>query len=790
MASFGFTSEKEGRGGVTMSYKTYTRTDIRHQWIAFLEKISISDDRYRIIKDIIDTYQIPATYADFESALRMYADDKQNALRNMRTLSNTIYALRSRGLQHMPAKAMATQYPVFYALTQPKFFGDTTPHKRRLRWCLQALMDANDERADPSIFYNDVLAARDVLLAMEMQISKNMSISTSEPIEILRYCITQTEANPANVPMKRKWKRARDLIEGYRSLGERQRRASPGGGGRGPARPRDVGLMRRIGPTQPGRARKQGDNDGRGGARAVGVGISGFAEVAAPDAARGHEGDPTLEVQRQRPSLATRVDDQLAMRRGSRVAATAGLAGIADAHRLPQGLVIHAMAIADRVGPASWALVVLLLATGMPVRRLLRLRRARRPGSDEPHWDATTACVSYTLRDGPMASAHGDNRRIRLILPEPLQAALAATGGPRPFAGVAWHLARRLKTGSRRNRGPTPTLHRLRATAWAYVRHHARDAVTASTVGGEFGQTLAAPAAYRRLPADELQQTFSATLSTLAHAAQTSDWAPAAWTHDVAGLAAPVPQASSRRIGSVRAHPPSVFRAWITQLRGALAWRLPGLQTPALAEIDTCITIYNIWSCHTYLGLLLATGMRPIGDVARVVATPDDWIISDKASAYYRERRLVPDNPSVRREIRAHKEKTQHVFWNWFGYKVKMDFHEYPHSLIPWFLVRQNGVVTVRRLQHTLFLDQAYACNIDINALSRNATRHAFATFMREQLPESDIDSLLGHVRAGVHASAPGTLARHPGNADVRNAIDLFLNQAGFTEIAEWMPSQ
>ncbi|RRQ20336.1 hypothetical protein D5687_09775 [Guyparkeria sp. SCN-R1] len=509
---------------------------------------------------------------------------------------------------------------------------------------------------------------------------------------------------------------------------------------------------------------------------------SDHEEAADPDA--------PVTYQRRHSDLRTPRDDKRALSK------RAWLEGLSisptefDIHRTPAPHVVSALAtVYGRNEMVAWAYLWLIATTGLSPSRLRETKVDAGPAatlaSDETgQIDIARGVLEYRLLDGPSGPDEASNRLVRLALPAPIIAVLQPRAvklrqldPESPFNEMESHINGILRRNHKTAGGLTATCQRIRAAAEAMIFGLALDTTAGLTLTGTYGHSYRGPAAYRVIDRSEIQLLFSKTTRRIASlgARHVSRYPKAPFP-----IAAETPRSGEdAALGSIKAVPvetiPDVF-GHLALLAAEACERTEFEQGLTGVHLDTLIRIQNLSALHTYLGLLLGTGIRPVAD--RTVMSQygtELWFVADKDSVDFVERRVVPALPIVKRQLEIHRKLSDEIRLALNRRLLPVRDREPQISALPLLFEHRPKEVIARRARQTDFMPIARQFGWD-----RRATRHTFATELREQVPTSELNALLGHAGGGWHRHGTSSMANQLFTPTTIEAIQQLLDRAGF----------
>ncbi|WP_043532118.1 hypothetical protein [Litchfieldella xinjiangensis] len=771
-------------------------------WQQLTERADLTPHDAECVMRIVRYAQPPLCSTALQTASLFYQLDK-----NKQELEKIVTALPARGLlETQLPKNLGTFYPVFFAISNKRFLGRPSCRianlGRRLisKWFSELPTERKTSRSN---FYTHLLAVRHVLMSV-IEAGYETAEDYATPEEFFRAAIESDKLYSRRLLIQTAYDTFIDISAGKLSPGELIRK-SPHvvkGGTREQGKKTDpwhYERMKQLVATLPPQRRLASIDDTPTESEKYNTPVDvnppcGLRQVAPPAAPKDDDesSEPPV-LKRQTASALTPEDDRRLVQQWIAAAATVSLATVGDMARLTPEQVREALSAP--LSPLERTFAVLLLSTGLPVKRLLTMTVCSAGAvaltsepENRPLWYSASGELCYQLLDGPSASADPEMRWIRLRLPAKLAGVLSAheysTPGSRPFRGIRGRLNRRLARHFRHQPGITPTANRISATSWLWRRPHARDDVAAATLAGQFGLALAAPAAYRQLARQEIQRVFDDTLESLG--------LKTVLDHDDTNSQAGSLLRLCSVMGSAVAQPPQVFTAIFTELRDAMAgpadevaswWVGQAFPTGSLASLYQLVAAYHL------LAWQLSTGARPIGPSSQNrLAEQVQWI-RDKSSARGIESRVVPLLSEIQKAL-AHLERWTDIIC----YRLREQgqvFEDQRSSQLStpaWLVAPQRGRRWV--LRDMTWSDLQSLSLRKTTGLASNVTRHSLASWLRERASDAEVDALLGHARDGRSLSAPRATAPIGTQPALRRLLSEWLRQCGYRplrwEILPW----
>lgn len=759
--------------------------EIRAQWREALDATGLSQNDIDAIMRIVADAQPPLSIETLKKAALLQID--QNPL------SDRVLAALTTSITHEKPKHIGSNYPVYYALTTPRYLGRHSCPVAQLGqrlicdWFSEIPLQKLTSHHN---FYNHVLATRDVIMAV-IHADWPANDGDMTPADYFQSALSNDllHAQRQQLATDRKYEIFTLLAAGSLKPGEKIRDDNgQGGGGKKRKKKHDVWHDKRVKqltckPTPPSQnvaTRPDERSDVKGSIAAdPELRTIGMQHKAAPSK---DDSSETITLQRGTPSTLTHGDDSHIVKRWAKGAPVSSLAAMTDLSRLHTEQVDAVLAAP--LLPLERTCVILLLSTGLPTKRLMRLTTtediglAQKQQRDEPYWCPMQGMLYYRLLDGPSISASApETQWIHLQLPKELATTLAdqrlSSPGQRPFRQIRARLNRQLKRHFRHRAGIMPTANRLSATSWLYIRPHAIDDVAAACLSGQFNLDLSAPAAYRQVARAEVQQVFDDTLQSL----NISRYPPL--------LSNDVKHADHLMMGSVVACPPTAFATRFQELRN-------GMRTPA-RELsrwwsgvpfpkEALVTFYQYVAAHELLAWLLSTGARPLGQrSANRFGNQMQWL-QDKNSARGIESRVVPLLKEIRDSAHSLHHWTESLLHAMEAHGIRVKDQRTSQRDTPaWLSAPQRGNTLVLRDMTSSDMTSLFS----VTDWPSNTTRHALATWLRQRVPNATVDQLLGHARNGRTLASPRADTSIGHQPHLRRALSDWLIQCGYQPL-DW----
>lgn len=728
----------------------------------------------------------PLAAPALRAAIQYYAMDHNASLSPELT--------RDRLDTQLPSR-LATHYPLYVALTDQKYLGLDNSLARLGRRLMSRWFSEVSSRATATTYYAHLLSVRAIATIIAHSHWPTPHID-ADPCQAMISAIGSDQLAHQRQQYRESYRIFSELADGKRTPGVPLVKGSGRGHGRRGGNTRRVSqdpwqrewlaALTKQSPTKH-YSRPRNRTTPRNDAWADISNRAGF-QIKSPLPNR--EPDPeAIHFQRNLPSQLTPQDDQVLVRQFIRRVPTASLATVSDLHRLPADTVRTILQMP--LPPIMWSFVILLLATGLPERRLSQLQSIEPdlflPGStsahdDAPRIDLLNGMLAYRLTDGPTHAPGTANQWVTLVLPPALHEDLGlGVSTNHKGAERIKHAGGRLNQYLRRRwhhrPGVTPTASRLRATSWLWRRPQARDDVTAATLSGQFTLSLSAPAAYTTISREALQHVFDATIDSLG--VDVSSKTPGRHPMRLTGDSV---------MGSPIAQPPQafvpLFRA-LDQARIAPAEILIAARQRRTLPRQPLIAFAALIATHTYLGWMLVTGARPLGDESRNRLSHERMWIQDKHSNRGGMSRVIPIDRHVAYQLRLHAQWIHHVAIAWERHGGRIDDRRCGERDTPAWLTsgRRNDTLVIRDIAHsdaTTVLQNIPDIPIAVCDWPSNVTRHSLASWLRDHRPDAEIDALLGHTNSGRSIGAPHSTASIGNQRQLRQALQRWLHLTGY----------
>ena len=759
--------------------------EIRGKWREALGSSDLSQNDVDAIMRIVAIAHPPVSIATLKRASALLQLDPD-------PLSDRVLATLKTSIAGEEPKHIGSNYPVFYALVTPRYLGrGSCPIAQIGR---QLISDWFCDVSQKNLvshhnFYNHVLATRDIIMAVvNADWPENEEGLT--PAKYFQAAISHDllYSQRQQLAEGRKYEIFTLLAAGSLQPGEKIREAKgPGGSGKKRKKKQDVWHDKRVkqlaGKSTPPRQNVTTRPDEQSDIKGAIAGDPDLRTVGMKQAATSKDGSAEAEkvtLQRDTPSALTRGDDSHIVRRWAKGAPASSIAAMTDLSRLHTEQVDAVMA--TPLLPLEHTFVFLLLSTGLPTNRLMRLTTteniglAQKEQRDEPFWCPMQGILYYRLLDGPSASSSApETRWIQLHIPPDLATILSDhTSDPRPFRPIRAQLNRKLKRHFRDRSGIVPTANRLSATSWLYIRPHAIDDVAAASLSGQFNLDLAAPAAYRQVARAEIQQVFDDTLQSLNISPEAR--CPQLLPYDVKHTDRPM-------MGSAVACPPTAFVTIFQELRDGMTASTRDLSrwwSGVPFPKEALVTLYQHIAAHELLAWLLSTGARPIGQRSENrLGNQMQWV-HDKDSARGIESRVVPLLKVIRSSANSLHRWTQSLLHVMAAHGIPFkDRRTSKRDTPAWLLAPRRGNTLVLRDMTSSDMTSLFS----VTDWPSNTTRHALATWLRQRVPDASVDQLLGHARHGRTLSSPRADTSIVHQPQLRRALSDWLTQCGYQQL-------
>lgn len=765
--------------------------EIIEQWEAAIITLPLSSDEIKCIMDIVHYVQPPLSLTTLAQAATLYIND----VRPFEIDAAILNLQSSNIIPHNAPEHIGTNYPVYYALTHTKHLAQSSSaFAKKSRQYFSHLFSEVDlsKRISRGNFYTHILAARDVICAV---IESGYDITDDQ--EPLDKAIVRAIKSDAFFTQRN---RLNDKIDILRLLseevlqpGEKQRdyysiserNSCKNTVKNDPWHNKRLSILANS--PQPKRIIFQKENCLQSYAETAGQSQKtkfGIQEIPAKSPKKNttdnEDASESITVIRTAPNMLTRADDKQIVRRFTRGAPTSELPAITDLARLTSDTIHEVLEQPLSVLLKNYA--ILLLCLGLPPKRLMRLTISQHVSSvivdekdERPHWCTAENVLYYRLLDGPaVRNANPASRWVQLTLPPEMTEYFNSFQlSERPFRSARSQLNRQLKRYFRSKPGIVPTANRLRASSWLYRRPNAIDDVVSATLSGQFGLDLAAPAAYRQLPRDEVQQLFDKTLAQLGIIRAFLPINTHVGTNRITTTA-----------GSTVAKPPDFFQTIFRKLREAIREPQSQVEQWWLGKpfpIEHLISLSRLVAAHELLGWQLSSGARPVGpSSANRISKKHQWV-HDKNSARGIESRVIPILANVRDSLDSLQRWHSSLISVAESADVLIDDQRTGRLHTPAVLVRSH------RNQHLVLRDMRWSdlSTISLPLLSEgpnNVARHSLASWLRRCVADAQVDALLGHARHGRTLSSPRAEASLglKEQSQLRHSLQQWLQACGY----------
>lgn len=773
--------------------------EIRETWQAIIDPADLTSDEKERLMSIVNYAQPPASISTLTQAAALYAVDVCVC-----DITPAIKILEKSGMMtHEIQNRLGTNFPVFYALTnhlqlnQPS---SVLAHQARI-FMSDFFKDVEQTQLiSRGNFYYHVLAARDIIkLLINADYPKNR-----QDIKFSEYLLNAIKSDAFYAYRRKeiedKIKVFTMLINGVLNPGEKSQDYKGGGRGSGtkitikndPWHDKRLSQLANAPPPPRGLMREAHDInitsfDADDVLEAYTVRLCPTPDNKCVEALE--EASEHITLQRATTSTLTPRDDSQLTRRFTLGAPTTTLSSITDISRLTPEHIHDVISLPMDALTHTYA--ILLLSTGLPAQRLMKLVVSQHLDAvildqydERPHYCPSAGVLCYRLLDGPSVRSNApESLWVSLNLPASLAIALGGHKSDqysqRPFFGARGRLNKQLRRHFRKKPGISPTANRLSASSWLYRRPHAVDDVAAATLAGQFGLALAAPAAYRQLPGNEIQQLFNDTLKNLGVTDSTSPTAS-----DQNFVRMPIPNSP---VGSAVAHSSDAFVPIFQEIRAAMRapqseiahWWL-GMPFP----IDALVTLYQLVATHELLAWQLSSGARPIGaNSENRVGQKNQWV-HDKNSARGTESRVIPLLTHIRDGLCSlqrwitsliHITATEGI--------IVEDRRTAKRDTPAWMWIPKQSQRLV--LRDMSWSDISSLPLPSLPAWPNNVTRHSLTSWLRHRVPDATVDALLGHARHGRMLSSPRAEASIGEQTQLRRALQTWLKECGYQPL-DW----
>ncbi|GAA3899712.1 hypothetical protein GCM10022228_07730 [Halomonas cibimaris] len=780
-----------------MSDEIFYPGEIYDQWKEAIDQSGLPTHDEKAIMQVVRYVQPPLSIKSLKNAVEVFGWDHDDldlkgAIQNLSSNENIPF--------ERPRK-IGSLYPVFFAMTNPRFLGTAGDHKYSLGrqlindWFSDLTTGLNTSRHN---FYSHVLAVRHVLMAVigaDYQADKE----AEKPDKFFYSAIRSDALYSQRRQLDRSYQIFTEIYQDELSPGELIRR-SPGGRRGGAQKKRektddwhDVRVKKLASVSPPKRTRVSQPPDPDKNQKADELAdteatVLGFHPISTSTAADNAEENEQPVLQRKTSSALTPSDDRKIVQRWINSAATASLSTVNDLSRLTPEKVKESLAVSLK--PIEYALAVLLLTTGMPVKRIITLETLSEDDvdiaaitKDHPIFFPETNELWYRLLDGPGANKSNKDKYCQWVilkLPDILATALSdpePSQHDRPFRGVLGELNRKLKNNFRRHAGIIPTANRLRATSWLWRRPHARDDVAAEMLTGQFGLTLSAPAAYRSIPRTEVQHVFTHTIKSLGIIY--TDTKPNS-TEVKADS-----NSDGNTVGSAVAQPPCAFLPLFAELREAmglpideLAMWWSGQEFPR----RSLIALYQYVAAYHLLAWQLSTGARPIGPESQNTFSGKWQWLHDKNSARGVESRVIPLLTDIKNALFKLQCWTDALLRQLRDEDITVEDRRTSDRNTPDWL-EEKGRSRRLILRDMCWSDLQSLPLTTTKDLADNVARHSLASWLRERVSDAEVDALLGHASDGRSLSSVRAEATINHDGGLRRRLNNWLKLCGYKSL-------
>tara|TARA_R110000796_G_scaffold181286_2_gene297783 strand:+ start:2122 stop:4458 length:2337 start_codon:yes stop_codon:yes gene_type:complete len=774
-----------------MSDITLLPDKIKSGWQPWLDQPAVTPMQRLCVRRVIRYTLPPSCRVSLLSAAETYDMDHVED----KTMPIVQAFIKQVGLETASSRLSKQAYPLFTALTDPNHLGGQSSLRTLCRQQISAWFSNVATDAQATLYYSHLIKCRSILeIVCESQNAEAAGIT-----QRLGFLISLAGSSELASRIAQKadyYQLFLDICEVHREAGVRIRNVTNRESG-SRRQPHDIWhdqILCQLKKATPTASYKRvtlddhvSDDDYPIEAQQCGMRAINNARDATVD------DETAIAFQRQQFSTFTPSDDQLLVRHIVRASATSTIAHDCDLHRLPPERILSVLE--SDMSAVQRTIVLLLVATGLPVSRLSSLRSAEAcfmqlgstlPDDDAPRLEPVSRTLAYRLTDGPLDAATNANRWVVLRLPRHMGDSLTTvldgdTPADKVFTTILQRLTSYLRRYSRARPGVNITPNRLAASSWAWRRPMSRDDVSAQWLRGTLGLGLSAPAAYRRVDRLELQQTFDQVLRALG----------VPLDHETPSLS-PLIAGISKTAGSPHAVPQDAFKPVLDTLRREVGDAHLERRHPlcrGLQGRDALVALAQRLAAHTYFSWLLATGTRPVGPAAQNRLSGTRMWIRDKASGQGNESRVIPIVSSISDALKRHQRWTTHAIAEWqrLGGMVE-DQRSTRRDTPAWFSPgRGKTTLVVRDIQHRdlpPLLASLPSLPASVSHWPDNVTRHSLATWLRYRCPDADIDALLGHAHSGVSITSLSASARIGSQSALRRALRDWLNACGYNALA------
>lgn len=199
--------------------------------------------------------------------------------------------------------------------------------------------------------------------------------------------------------------------------------------------------------------------------------------------------------------------------------------------------------------------------------------------------------------------------------------------------------------------------------------------------------------------------------------------------------------------------------------------------------LEALIMLYQLAAAYELLGWQLSSGARPISRSSENRLGAQHQWIHDKNSARGIESRVIPLLNETRTGLRSLQHWTSLLIHRISDDGITVvDRRKALRDTPSWFYFPKRG----RRL---MLRDMQWS---DLSSLNlprlpvwpRNVARHSLATFLREHIPDAEVDALLGHARHGRMLSSPRADASIGKQSHLRKTLKTWLSNCGYRSLS------
>ena len=401
-------------------------------------------------------------------------------------------------------------------------------------------------------------------------------------------------------------------------------------------------------------------------------------------------------------------------------------------------------------------------ATGLDPNRLVITRFGDGdPSLKTPVWDMRTHQLRYFVEHFRVAK-NKHPQVMTLQLPSGWTHQISKDNAERPFAEIRNKYAKIRLT--------FPELRFPKLGAWAASSCHffspKLDAVEQDILAGRLSRSHTAPATYRCIDLNQLNQTICNQWTVQIDRISNNG------NIDFANHFRPPsqPTAEIAPIGSELAGSLNAWKDFNVSLRRLKTLLLRRPQYSAQAKLDRLVVLSQIQSLSAYLGYAIISVGRELNDRTNCELTENSIWLADKTNGQYSERKWFQFEPGdLTVKCYRHQLTALTASFKLIGERAALSYREdSPH--LPRFVQKNGDGFMVKRLTSKAFRTLAKQLDLyshDIEPLNR--IRHRFASHANAPLPEPVRNEIMGH--------------KHPGE-------DFFGNESAATVESLVIPSQ